>query len=85
MSTHPITRAHPRPPAHIAQLVAQRTGPLDQPAPHIFDAAPMRPVSVAIQEGVGMLLGGIGGGEGEGDSEAGEAGEAGKGVLRRFW
>ncbi|KAJ7167312.1 hypothetical protein C8R43DRAFT_1121750 [Mycena crocata] len=31
--------------------------PLPQPAPHVFDAAPMRPVSVAIQEGVGMLLG----------------------------
>ncbi|KAJ7640857.1 hypothetical protein DFH06DRAFT_1052595 [Mycena polygramma] len=31
--------------------------PLQQPAPHVFDAAPMRPVSVAIQEGVGMLLG----------------------------
>ncbi|KAF8190373.1 hypothetical protein K438DRAFT_1907183 [Mycena galopus ATCC 62051] len=30
---------------------------LPQPAPHVFDAAPMRPVSVAIQEGVGMLLG----------------------------
>ncbi|KAJ7064910.1 hypothetical protein C8F01DRAFT_1128718 [Mycena amicta] len=30
--------------------------PLPQPAPHVFDAAPMRPVSVAIQEGVGMLL-----------------------------
>ncbi|KAJ7073521.1 hypothetical protein B0H15DRAFT_868740 [Mycena belliarum] len=33
------------------------TAPLPQPAPHVFDAAPMRPVSVAIQEGVGMLLG----------------------------
>ncbi|KAJ6612645.1 hypothetical protein B0H10DRAFT_2051303 [Mycena sp. CBHHK59/15] len=31
--------------------------PLPQPCPHVFDAAPMRPVSVAIQEGVGMLLG----------------------------
>ncbi|KAJ7211387.1 hypothetical protein GGX14DRAFT_624604 [Mycena pura] len=30
--------------------------PLQQPAPHVFDAAPMRPVSVAIQGGVGMLL-----------------------------
>jgi sorting nexin-9/18/33 len=33
------------------------SAPLPQPAPHVFDAAPMRPVSVAIQEGVGMLLG----------------------------
>jgi sorting nexin-9/18/33 len=32
--------------------------PLMQPCPHVFDSAPMRPVSVAIQEGVGMLLGG---------------------------
>ncbi|KAH9888059.1 hypothetical protein C8Q73DRAFT_201136 [Cubamyces lactineus] len=33
--------------------------PLAQPCPHVFDSAPMRPVSVAIQEGVGMLLGGV--------------------------
>jgi sorting nexin-9/18/33 len=26
-------------------------------APHVWDSAPMRPVSVAIQEGVGMLFG----------------------------
>jgi sorting nexin-9/18/33 len=32
--------------------------PLPQPCPHVFDSAPMRPVSVAIQEGVGMFLGG---------------------------
>ena len=32
--------------------------PLLQPCPHVFDSAPMRPVSVAIQEGVGMLFGG---------------------------
>ncbi|KAF5379083.1 hypothetical protein D9615_005912 [Tricholomella constricta] len=31
--------------------------PLLQPCPHVFDSAPMRPVSVAIQEGVGLLLG----------------------------
>ncbi|KIP04499.1 hypothetical protein PHLGIDRAFT_75831 [Phlebiopsis gigantea 11061_1 CR5-6] len=31
--------------------------PLSQPCPHVFDSAPMRPVSVAIQEGVGILLG----------------------------
>ncbi|TFK73507.1 hypothetical protein BDN72DRAFT_956503 [Pluteus cervinus] len=34
--------------------------PLMQPCPHVFDSAPMRPVSVAIQEGMGMLLGGSG-------------------------
>ncbi|KDR80060.1 hypothetical protein GALMADRAFT_62609 [Galerina marginata CBS 339.88] len=31
--------------------------PLPQPCPHVFDSTPMRPVSVAIQEGVGMFLG----------------------------
>jgi sorting nexin-9/18/33 len=31
--------------------------PLKQPCPHVFDSAPMRPVSVAIQEGVGLILG----------------------------
>jgi len=31
--------------------------PLTQPCPHVFDSAPMRPVSVAIHEGVGMILG----------------------------
>ncbi|KAI0918426.1 hypothetical protein AcV5_002420 [Taiwanofungus camphoratus] len=34
--------------------------PLTQPCPYVFDSAPMRPVSVAIQEGVGVLLGGVG-------------------------
>ncbi|KAF8221076.1 hypothetical protein L208DRAFT_1447540 [Tricholoma matsutake] len=33
------------------------TKPLMQPCPHVFDSAPMRPVSVAIQEGVGLFLG----------------------------
>ncbi|RDB29754.1 Sorting nexin lst-4 [Hypsizygus marmoreus] len=31
--------------------------PLPQPCPHVFDSAPMRPVSVAIQGGVGLFLG----------------------------
>ncbi|KAG5636826.1 hypothetical protein H0H81_006680 [Sphagnurus paluster] len=31
--------------------------PLLQPCPHVFDSAPMRPVSAAIQDGVGLLLG----------------------------
>jgi sorting nexin-9/18/33 len=30
---------------------------LVEPAPHVWDSAPMRPVSAAIQEGVGMLFG----------------------------
>jgi sorting nexin-9/18/33 len=31
--------------------------PIPQPCPHVYDSTPMRPVSVAIQEGVGMFLG----------------------------
>ncbi|KZT25671.1 PX-domain-containing protein [Neolentinus lepideus HHB14362 ss-1] len=31
--------------------------PLPQPCPHVYDSAPMRPVSAAIQEGVGMIFG----------------------------
>jgi sorting nexin-9/18/33 len=30
--------------------------PLTQPCPHVFDSTPMRPVSVALQEGVNLLL-----------------------------
>ncbi|EIN08210.1 PX-domain-containing protein [Punctularia strigosozonata HHB-11173 SS5] len=29
--------------------------PLPQPTPHVFDSQPMRPVNIAIQEGVGVL------------------------------
>ncbi|KAI3602522.1 sh3px3 protein [Moniliophthora roreri] len=51
----------PRQPSiYERELEQPRLGaaPLLQPCPHVFDSAPMRPVSVAIQEGVGMLLGG---------------------------
>jgi sorting nexin-9/18/33 len=34
-----------------------RQDPLIEPAPHVWDSAPMRPVSVAIQEGMGALFG----------------------------
>ncbi|KAF9534384.1 hypothetical protein CPB83DRAFT_844159 [Crepidotus variabilis] len=44
--------------------------PLPQPCPHVYDSAPMRPVSVAIQEGVGMFLG-----DGSGKSR----------VFSKFW
>ncbi|KAI0261246.1 hypothetical protein BC834DRAFT_830596 [Gloeopeniophorella convolvens] len=33
--------------------------PLPQPCPHVFDSAPMRPVSQAIQDGVGLLTGAV--------------------------
>lgn len=45
---------------------------LPQPCPHVYDSAPMRPVSVAIQEGVGMLLGG-------------SAGQNRASVFSKFW
>lgn len=36
---------------------SSRGGPLIEPAPHVWDSTPMRPVSAAIHEGVGMLFG----------------------------
>lgn len=45
--------------------------PLPQPCPHVYDSAPMRPVSVAIQ-GIGMLLG-----------DSGPTGRA--SVFGKFW
>jgi sorting nexin-9/18/33 len=48
---------------------------LTEPAPHVWDSAPMRPVSVAIQEGVGMLFG-----------SSSAAGLYGRGsVFGKFW
>lgn len=48
-----------QPSIYERELEAPRlnANPLPQPCPHVFDSAPMRPVSVAIQEGVGLLLG----------------------------
>ncbi|KAH7886935.1 hypothetical protein F5I97DRAFT_1075829 [Phlebopus sp. FC_14] len=37
--------------------VVDQVAPLRQPCPHVYDSAPMRPVSAAIQGGVGMILG----------------------------
>lgn len=59
----------PNPPSmYERELEAPRLNPapLTQPCPHVFDSAPIRPVSVAIQEGVGMLLGSSGGPAGRG-------------------
>ncbi|KII84264.1 hypothetical protein PLICRDRAFT_46118 [Plicaturopsis crispa FD-325 SS-3] len=65
----------PRQPSiYERELADPRLGaePLPQPCPHVFDSAPMRPVSAAIQEGVGMLLG--------------SAGREGRGsVFGKFW
>lgn len=49
--------------------------PLLQPCPHVYDSAPMRPVSVAIQEGMGMLLG----------SSGGSSSSARASVFGKFW
>jgi len=46
-SSNPHSAANP----HLAPK------PLPQPCPHVYDSAPMRPVSVATQEGVGIFLG----------------------------
>ncbi|KAH9852382.1 PX-domain-containing protein [Lenzites betulinus] len=57
-----LARTGPRQPSiYERELEHPRLNPppLPQPCPHVFDSAPMRPVSVAIQEGVGMLLGGV--------------------------
>ncbi|TFY70943.1 hypothetical protein EVG20_g2061 [Dentipellis fragilis] len=50
-------------PAAYAQLGNDPRQP-SIPAPHVFDSTPMRPVSQAIHEGVGMLLGGATAGRG---------------------
>ncbi|KAI0322923.1 hypothetical protein OF83DRAFT_1048316 [Amylostereum chailletii] len=62
-----------QPSIYERELAHPRTeaDPLPQPCPHVFDSAPMRPVSHAIQEGVNMLLG------------SGTGGRA--SVFGRFW
>ncbi|OSX61140.1 hypothetical protein POSPLADRAFT_1047403 [Postia placenta MAD-698-R-SB12] len=56
-----LSRTPRQPSMHERELEHPRLvpEPLTQPCPHVFDSAPIRPVSVAIQEGVGMLLGGV--------------------------
>ncbi|KAJ3516486.1 hypothetical protein NLJ89_g1092 [Agrocybe chaxingu] len=60
----------PSNPGHSATNPNLNPQPLPQPCPHVYDSAPMRPVSVAIQEGVGMFLG-----DGSGKS----------GLFGKFW
>ena len=54
-----LSRSPRQPSMYERELENPRlTNPLlPQPCPHVFDSAPMRPVSVAIQEGIGMFLG----------------------------
>jgi len=47
------------------------SAPLAQPCPHVFDSAPMRPVSSALQEGVGLVFG--------------KANTQRSSILSRFW
>ncbi|KAG1753610.1 uncharacterized protein EDB91DRAFT_1044009 [Suillus paluster] len=54
-----LSKSPRQPSRHERDLEAPKLNPppLPQPCPHIYDSAPMRPVSTAIQEGIGALLG----------------------------
>ncbi|KZV93023.1 hypothetical protein EXIGLDRAFT_717673 [Exidia glandulosa HHB12029] len=60
----PADDSRPREPSKIERELPEPRlrvdPPLTMPCPHVFDSAPMRPVSVAIQEGVGLLMSGAG-------------------------
>ncbi|KAF9445810.1 PX-domain-containing protein [Macrolepiota fuliginosa MF-IS2] len=59
--------------------------PLPQPTPHVFDSAPMRPVSVAVKGGVGVVVGVVEGvGAGLRFGRDGSGGERGS-VFGRLW
>ncbi|TDL25185.1 hypothetical protein BD410DRAFT_765795 [Rickenella mellea] len=84
---HPYLPDGPRTPSlYERDLAAPRltAPPLPQPCAHVFDSAPLRPVSAAIQGGVGMLLGG-GGGGGGGPRGTGNAVSGRGSVFGRFW
>ena len=58
-----LTMPGPRQPSVYESELAEpllRTSSIPLPPPHVFDSAPMRPVSVAIQDGVSLLFGGAG-------------------------
>jgi sorting nexin-9/18/33 len=59
ISPHPASDGTHKPSIYERDLEQPRLtpDPLPQPCPHVWDATPMRPVSYAIQEGVGLLLG----------------------------
>ncbi|KZT70045.1 hypothetical protein DAEQUDRAFT_690082 [Daedalea quercina L-15889] len=62
--TYALLTCGPNPPSMYERELENprlNPAPLTQPCPHVFDSAPIRPVSVAIQEGMGLLLGGGGG------------------------
>ncbi|KAG0697584.1 hypothetical protein DFH29DRAFT_142761 [Suillus ampliporus] len=54
-----LAKSPRQPSIHERDLEAPKLNPppLPQPCPHVYDSAPMRPVSTAIQEGIGALLG----------------------------
>jgi sorting nexin-9/18/33 len=72
----PILGGSPRKPSIYErewEIPCLQAPPLPQPCPHVFDSAPMRSVSVAIHEGVGILLGGTSPSAGRGS------------VFGKFW
>ncbi|KLO14394.1 hypothetical protein SCHPADRAFT_903340 [Schizopora paradoxa] len=65
-----------------------RTSSIPLPPPHVFDSAPMRPVSVAIQDGVSLLFGGAGLRTSGVRSDLGRDGRTNSGrasVFSKFW
>jgi sorting nexin-9/18/33 len=52
-----LARSPRQPSMYEREIGAARAppAPLPQPCPHVFDSAPMRPVTHAIQDGVGLL------------------------------
>lgn len=81
----------PRQPSVYESELAEpllRTSPVPLPPPHVFDSAPMRPVSVAIQDGVSLLFGGAGLRTSGFRSDLGKEGrpESGRAsVFSKFW
>lgn len=86
-----LTMPGPRQPSVYESELAEprlRTTPVSLPPPHVFDSAPMRPVSVAIQDGVSLLFGGAGMRTSGMRSSFGKDGDYGSGrasVFSRFW
>ncbi|KAG9093547.1 hypothetical protein FRC06_011473 [Ceratobasidium sp. 370] len=57
---------------------AQPAAPLPQPTTHVYDPAPIRPVSTAVRESVGMLIDGLA-------NSSLRDGEGGRSTVLRFW
>ncbi|KAG8689451.1 hypothetical protein FRC08_010942 [Ceratobasidium sp. 394] len=57
---------------------AQPVAPLPQPTAHVYDPAPIRPVSTAVRESVGMLIDGLA-------NSSLMDGEGGRSTVLKFW